>query len=367
MISEKINLSTGPVSISMEVQNALIEPSISHRSDEFKRLLSHTTELLNHAFGVKETFILSGSGTLANEVMLQEIKHIEGKGLILSNGEFGNRLIEQANRNHLQFKSYNIEWGAEFQIEKVLSLINETSCTWLLFCHCETSTGIVNDLKMLTSLARSNNCQCYVDCMSTVGTMPLDLSGVAMATASSGKGLASIPGLALVFSNRSHLPRMGTPLYLDLGHYSGKSGIPFTLSSNLLKALYISIKQKLKQQQFELMQQFGEQIFQILSAHDLVPFSNAYTPVFTIITTNKTALTFLTGLMRKDIILSTESDYLKKRRWYQLALFGYYTKRQLDYVLNCFDNLNSIKGQSKLMNGEESKAPKLYACELKDE
>jgi aspartate aminotransferase-like enzyme len=46
MISEKINLSTGPVSISMEVQNALIEPSISHRSDEFKRLLSHTTDLV---------------------------------------------------------------------------------------------------------------------------------------------------------------------------------------------------------------------------------------------------------------------------------------------------------------------------------
>ncbi len=347
MTSEIINLSTGPLTISSEVEHALIEPSISHRSDEFKRLLTDTTAILNHAFGVKETFVLSGSGTLANEAMLQEIRHVSGTGLILSNGEFGNRLIDQAKRNNLQFKSYRKDWGIEFKKEEIELLLKDAPVKWMLFCHCETSTGVINDLKMLTSLAASYNSECYVDCMSTVGTMPLNLSGVTMATASSGKGLASIPGLALVFSNKTISTKNDIPLYLDLNHYAVKRGIPFTVSSNLLKALNISIQQKLQQEQFQAMQEFGEKVFKILSAHYLVPFSNAHTRVFTIVAAGETKQAF-DQLKQKGIILSVESDYLNKRGWYQLALFGYYTKNQLDYVLNCLKGLSLP--ESKLIN-----------------
>ena len=88
-----INVSTGPVGITRQVQKALQEPPLSHRSIAFRNLYDQTTAFLSYSFHVRETYLLTGSGTLANEVMLQEIKCTEGKGLILSNGEFGNRLI----------------------------------------------------------------------------------------------------------------------------------------------------------------------------------------------------------------------------------------------------------------------------------
>jgi aspartate aminotransferase-like enzyme len=334
MISGIVNLTTGPVGISPEVMKALQKPPISHRSHEFKQLYIQTTELLSASLSVRETFLLTGSGTLANEAMLQEIKYISGRGLILSNGEFGNRLTEQARRINLNFITYQVEWGKIFDLQEIKNIISNNSIKWILFCHCETSTGVINNLNGLTNVAKRNDCLCFVDCMSTVGTMPLNLSNVAMATASSGKGLASIPGLAVVFSNIKPSLNKDTPVYLDLRHYSIKSGIPFTISSNLLKALYTSICQKLKKEQFELISEYGKEIFKILNSYKSVPFSNANTKVFTIVASEKVNQNLFYSSKDKHLLLSDESDYLKKRHWRQLATFGYYREPQLKYVLN---------------------------------
>jgi aspartate aminotransferase-like enzyme len=234
-------------------------------------------------FSVQQTFLLSGSGTLANEAMLSQIKLQGKKGLILSNGEFGSRLIKQAKRLSLDFIEHIINWGETFDVMEAERLIKLHRVEWLLFCHCETSTGVINDLSALTAIATTNNCLCFVDCMSTVGTHPLNLSKVAMATASSGKGLASVPGLAIVFSNIAMQTGDQIPVYLDLQHYSIKSGIPFTISSNLVNALYTSIQQKLQCNQFELLQEYGEKFYSRLSEQQLVPFSNQHTKVFTIV------------------------------------------------------------------------------------
>lgn len=326
-----INLTTGPVAVSPQVMYALRESPISHRSPAFKQLLTKTTGLLSASFQTRKTFLLTGSGTLANEAMLQEIKKIRGKGLILSNGEFGSRLIEQAHRNKMDFIINKIEWGQRFNSHEIKKMLIHHSIKWILFCHCETSTGVINDLYKFTELAKSINCLCFVDCMSTVGTIPLDLSGVAMATASSGKGLASIPGLAIVFSNMELSSNKNSPVYLDLNHYAANGGVPFTISSNLLKALYVSASQKLQTEQFELIQEFGKRFYTILNDRCLVPFNNDDTRVFTLVASGTSNQIFIKNI-RKHLLLSHESNYLKSRQWHQLATFGYYTGRQLKYV-----------------------------------
>jgi aspartate aminotransferase-like enzyme len=334
MISKATNLSTGPVGITRQVQKALQEPPLSHRSTAFRILYDQTTAFLSYSFNVRDTFLLTGSGTLANEVMLQEIKCMDGKGLILSNGEFGNRLIAQAHRNELDFLTYNLEWGKDFNLATIEKLLSEHSVKWLLCCHCETSTGMMVDLKQLTNLARKYNCLCFIDCMSTVGTVPLDLSGVAMATASSGKGLASIPGLAIIFSNMDPTIKPACPIYLDLYHYKTTAGIPFTIPSNLLKALYISARQKLQEEQYQLITEYRRRFFNVLNDASLVPFSNEHTSVFTIVPPESLTLHFIRYMKKHHLLMSYESDYLKSKRWYQLATFGYYTEKQLKEVSN---------------------------------
>ncbi len=75
MVLKTVNVGTGPVGISAKVQSALAEPCISHRSAGFERLYNRTTEFLCKEINVLQTFLLTGSGTVANEAMLWQIKN----------------------------------------------------------------------------------------------------------------------------------------------------------------------------------------------------------------------------------------------------------------------------------------------------
>ena len=104
--------------------------------------------------------------------------------------------------------------------------------------HGETSTSVLNDLPPLKQLAAQRGLKLCLDCMSTLGVVPIDLRGVHLATGTSGKGLASYPGLSLVFHHHDVAPQPERlPRYLDLGCWSQGDGVPFTHSSNLVAAL----------------------------------------------------------------------------------------------------------------------------------
>ena len=80
-----------------------------------------------------------------------------------------------------------------------------------------------------------------VDAISALGTMPIDLSNVYLATGVSTKGIGSAPGVSIVFHDHDVAPATDLPRYLDLGLYAG-GALPFTQSSNLLEALDASLR-----------------------------------------------------------------------------------------------------------------------------
>ena len=90
----------------------------------------------------------------------------------------------------------------------------------------------------LREVAERYGARLALDTVSSIGTVPLDLRGVALATASSAKGLGAIAGLALVLTQ--DIPAIAPeflPRYLDLGLYLNGDGVPFTGSSPLVGAL----------------------------------------------------------------------------------------------------------------------------------
>ena len=125
----------------------------------------------------------------------------------MSNGEFGERLIDHARRFQLKFDVVANEWGRAFDLETIRAALDATpKAGWLWCTHCETSSGVLNDLTALKSLCAARGVRLCVDSISTVGTLPVDLRGVFMATATSGKGLRGYPGLALVFHHHELKP-----------------------------------------------------------------------------------------------------------------------------------------------------------------
>jgi len=232
----------GPVHLSKAVTEALARKPFSHRSVAFDELHARVKVRLMNLTGARDVSILQGSGTLANDVIGAQLSLLGGRGLVLTNGEFGWRLVDHAERFGLDFGIHQVDWGKTFELEEIERLISEEPIDWLWIVHCETSTGVLNDHAGLSGLSKRYDFKLSMDCVSSVGAVEVDLADTYLASGVSGKALAAPPGLALVFTGDGFSPIKGRlPRYLDLSSY--RCGVPFTLSSNVLAALDVALDQ----------------------------------------------------------------------------------------------------------------------------
>jgi hypothetical protein len=184
------NFLPGPVQVAAAVSRAYRQSPASHRSDTFAAELNGVRRALHALTGARHVQLPLGSGTLANDLVAAQLSVSTGRGLVLSNGEFGERLVDHAARWQLPFSQLSANWGGSFAraaVERALDALR--SVAWLWAVHCETSTGVVNDMAMLRDVCASRGIALCLDCVSSLGTMPVDLRGVRFATGSSGKGL----------------------------------------------------------------------------------------------------------------------------------------------------------------------------------
>src|SRR5438105_7544088 len=89
-----VNFLPGPVTVRREVRRAFEQAPESHRADAFVKDLEATKSVLCEMTRAKRVELFLGSGTLANDVIAAQLSLENKRGLILSNGEFGERLID---------------------------------------------------------------------------------------------------------------------------------------------------------------------------------------------------------------------------------------------------------------------------------
>ncbi|ANU08885.1 GNAT family N-acetyltransferase [Planococcus antarcticus DSM 14505] len=224
----------GPVALTAQLAAPFQEAPISHRSAAFREVRQEVDRMLEEMTGMTP-HLLSGSGTLANEAMLAQIKGLNSKGLILVNGEFGKRLVQQAQRWSLEFELVEESWGQAFRTEKIAEQLEQGGFGWVLMAHGETSTGQLNDFRALADICKRQDVKLCLDCISSFGAVPFSLEDIWLATATSGKALGTLSGVAIVFASHPIDPDGSLPSYLDLGLYA--TDIPFTFSASLLESL----------------------------------------------------------------------------------------------------------------------------------
>lgn len=239
---EPLNLLPGPVTVSPAVRNAFSRMPVSHRAPEFVGQLSALRRRLAALAKAADLQLMMGSGSLANDAVAAQLAALNRTGVVLSTGEFGERLADHARRAGLEFHWARLPWGAvptRADLEEALAQV--ASPGWLWLVHHETSTGILHDLAPIKALASERGLKLCVDCISSLGAVPVDLTGVHFASGTSGKALAGYPGLAMVFHDEDPLPRPDLPRYLDLGLWAASGSAPFTHSSNLISALDVAL------------------------------------------------------------------------------------------------------------------------------
>ena len=330
----------GPVQISEKVMTAFSTTPISHRSDLYKEKIEKARIKLGQLVNSKYVHIFLGSGTLANDVVAGQLSLENGRGLILANGEFGSRLVEQASRLGLQFDLLQKDWGQAFTRDEIISkLSNETSWIWAV--HSETSSGMLNDLGLLKDISEQHQLKLCLDCISSLGAIEVDLDGVFLATGVSGKAIRALTGLSFVFHHHEVQPSLTLPKYLDLGTYMAKGSIPFSQSSNLLEALLAALE-VINLETFEKvvgthsflknqLKQFG---FTIISDENSSPI------ILTVeIPSSISSAVIGDILYNHGYQLHYESDYLQQRNWIQIACIDHYETADLKNMTNLLNRV----------------------------
>jgi aspartate aminotransferase-like enzyme len=344
LLAPTIPFLPGPVQVSGAVMEALSRTPISHRSQAFIEKLDRARALLSKLVNSNYVHILLGSGTLANDVVAAQLSLESGRGLILANGEFGSRLIDQATRLGLCFDVVEKEWGQAFTKSDITSGISEET-TWIWAVHSETSTGMLNDISLLKKIASDNQLQLCLDCISSIGAIEVDLAGVFLATGVSGKAVRALTGMSFVFHHHEVQPSMKLPKYLDLGMYMAKHSIPFSQSSNLLEALLAAVENLSVERYKEIEETHQFLKRQLLDFQFKIISEETGSPIILTIELPSSISSAMIGelLYFQGYQLHYESEYLQQRNWIQISCIDNYSLADLEKMTSLLKRIVSYE------------------------
>ena len=322
------NFLPGPVEFSQHVLDAHNEPSCSHRGPEFARDFQETCRWLCQMSNSSRVQLLMGPGTMANDAIAAQLGLLDQTGLILISGEFGRRLVSHAKGARLSFETFEIPEGRAFErkdLQQALDRLPDVS--WVWGAHCETSTGVLNDISVYQEVCRDRGVLLCLDCISSLGTIPVNLAGVYLASGTSGKGMASIAGVAMVFHHHDLAPAPDRiPCALDLGLYQQSQGIPFTIQSNLVHALLAALRLHEWDSRFEDVRRWSRSIRKQLHEIDvptLAADSCAMPSVVTLaLPRSHNSEEIGDRLKDRGVLVSYQSGYLLERNWIQACRMG---------------------------------------------
>jgi 2-aminoethylphosphonate-pyruvate transaminase len=187
-----------------------------------------TERLLKQLLGIKQSdayysTVATATGTGVNEACMLALEPL-GKGLVLGNGYFGSRCIDQARQNGIAFDTLESAHDRPLDPDALAKKLDaDPSIKWVFFVSHETRAGLMNPIEELGKVAKARGRMVAADMISSAYSYKLDLeaSGVDLATASSAKAIMAAPGLGIVFTKKASIPTLkaaGKPrgYYLDI-------------------------------------------------------------------------------------------------------------------------------------------------------
>jgi len=192
----------GPTPCPPQALQAMSKQMINHRGKEFGQILNSVTEKLKQVFQTKaDVFLLTASGTGGLEAAIVNTLSPGDKVLSLTNGVFSNRFADIAEQYGAKVKRLTFEWGEPVSPDAVReALSTDSDIKAVLVTHNETSTGVTNDLKEISSVVKEFEKLLLVDAVSSLGSidLPVDDWCCDIVITGSQKGWMAPPGLAMV-------------------------------------------------------------------------------------------------------------------------------------------------------------------------
>ncbi len=211
-VKRNILLNPGPATTTDTVKFAQVVADICPRETEFGELMEFISRSLTNFVADTErytTVLFGGSGTAVVEAVISSV--IGNKtALIINNGAYGERMCKIADAyhiNYIEFKSDSISPIDWEKLEACISAEPADSISHLCIVHNETTTGLLNDIRIAGEICKKYDIEMIVDAMSSYAAIPIDMEkeNISYLMASSNKNLQGMAGIGFVIANISNL------------------------------------------------------------------------------------------------------------------------------------------------------------------
>lgn len=280
-IVRNILLNPGPATTSAAVKEALVVSDICPREKEFDSVLKSVLALSKRVVSQDDhryqTVLIPGSGTGAIEAVLTSVVGEDEGLLIIDNGAYGDRMAKIASCFGLRHHVLKTTWGDPLNYADIEKFLGEKASNfkYLAFIHHETTSGVLNDLKKLSSFAKKYNLQTIVDAMSSYAGIEIDLdeTPVNYLISSSNKCIQGMAGIGIVVADTSSLnslkDKKSRNFYFDLyQNYDSqfhKGQFLFTPPVQILYALDAALKEFFSEGRSERPQRYADLYEQMLA------------------------------------------------------------------------------------------------------
>lgn len=243
----------GPTEVPPRVLETLSRPLFHHRTEEFRAIHRETVENLRYVYRTQNpVLILTSSGSGAMEAAVANLTKPGEKVIVTELGKFSERWTELAQAYGLDVVVVQVKWGDPVPPERIEEALEANPDTSVFFTtHCETSTGVLQDVKSMSRIAHQYGALVVVDgitslCAQVVETDDWNLDVV---VGGSQKGFMTPPGLSFLSISeaaRERMERARHPVYyFDLNRALkafDKGDTPWTPAHTLIIALNEALK-----------------------------------------------------------------------------------------------------------------------------
>ena len=204
-------LTPGPLTTTDSVKQEMLFDHCTW-DDEYKEITQRIRkDLLTLAHVNDEeytTVLMQGSGTFGVESVISSVIPKDGVLLLLSNGEYGNRIAKMCEYHNIQCIHITQDFDKTPDAIKAKEALDvHPEITHIAMIHSETTSGILNDIHAIGKLAHEYNKTFIVDAMSSFGGVDIHMKEehIDYLVSSANKCIQGVPGFSFILANKENL------------------------------------------------------------------------------------------------------------------------------------------------------------------
>ncbi|KKK40022.1 2-aminoethylphosphonate--pyruvate aminotransferase [Mesobacillus campisalis] len=204
-------LTPGPLTTTSSVKEEMLLDRCTWDNDYKMITQKIRAKLLELAGADPEEYtavLMQGSGTSAVEAVMNSAISNQDKALIITNGAYGERIVKIAKYIGLAFSEYRVPYDECPNEEEIRNrLIEDPGITHMVMVHCETTTGILNPIEMVSKLSKEFGKTLIIDAMSSFGGMEIHVPelGIDFLISSANKCIQGVPGFGFIIARLEKL------------------------------------------------------------------------------------------------------------------------------------------------------------------